>query len=848
MEEPVNESTYDDLKASVIQAARAVIKQFGFAKATMSDIAKALRMGKSSLYHYFPSKEEIFMEVLKGEIRELQTEFLHAIEAESTPEGKLRAYIRTRTDMFRRKLAEHMAFLDATEERYNLMLKIHELYDADEIRMVGGILQLGVDEGRFAIKDIRATSVVFVTAFRAFEYPFFPLSEASRSSRRASTRCLRSFSMVSALDRHFTSFVAFVFRHRRPIIVVFIALTLFFGFWIKDLKVNSDLLSYLPADDPAVKLFHHLGDRFGQNDIVMAALQSDDVFRAATLADIKNLTERFRDVDGVASVISLTNVMDIRPGADGSIDIGMLVDADALPQTDGERAALRERVMTNERYRGSLVSEDARTTLIICQVKAGSDDVALVHRLEAAVASSGVTEAVHFGGNPLLETELGAIISHDFKTLIPIVAVLIIVTLLLAFATFRGVAIPLAAVAMSTIWILGLMGLTGVALTLVSDIIPALLVAIGTAPCIHILSKFDEDVSRYGSDGPASLAAFREVAIRVILAGITIVLGFSSFVIGAYLTTIRDFGIFASIGVCFSLLISLFFVPALVASIRVRPARPNAAALRRQSDDRLMYRAMTKLAGTVVKHPMAILAASGLVMVLGLVGIPFIHRDSDFMMFIDANNPVRVTEGLLLKEFGGSRPLQIDFTGDIENPFVLKEMLRFERFLSGEHLATNAVSVADLVVQMNQIIGDQRNIPDDPAKIADLMFMLEGQDIVAGLMSDDKQEAQVQGMVGIMTTDRLRQTIHALDTYIAGMERRLVIIDATSLPAGDRPIVAGLRARRAAQELCWLAQKRDAELAPDPAAVSALLAGLPPDKKGLLEAAASAFRGAPALP
>src|SRR5208283_1975818 len=107
------------------------------------------------------------------------------------------------------------------------------------------------------------------------------------------------------------------------------------------------------------------------------------------------------------------------------------------------------------------------------------------------------------------------------------------------------VLVPLSAVAMSTIWVLGLMGLLRVPLTLISDIIPALLFAIGTAPCIHILSKFDEDVSRYGSAGEESLSAFREVGIRVILAALTIVLGFSSFIVGSYLTAIRDFGIFS---------------------------------------------------------------------------------------------------------------------------------------------------------------------------------------------------------------------------------------------------------------------------------------------------------------
>jgi AcrR family transcriptional regulator len=172
MEDYMHGKTYGDQKLSVVQAAAKVVQQFGFGKTTMDDIAKALHMGKSSLYHYFTSKEDIFLEVFKNEVAELRDEFLKAIEAERTQEGKLRAYILKRTEMYRRKLNQHMEFIEATTERYELLLRIHEMFDPDEIRIISGILEQGVAEGRFSIRDIPMTATVMVTAFRAFEYPF----------------------------------------------------------------------------------------------------------------------------------------------------------------------------------------------------------------------------------------------------------------------------------------------------------------------------------------------------------------------------------------------------------------------------------------------------------------------------------------------------------------------------------------------------------------------------------------------------------------------------------------------------------------------------------------------------
>lgn len=581
---------------------------------------------------------------------------------------------------------------------------------------------------------------------------------------------------------------AFVFHHRLPIIIVFTAVTIFFAYWIKDIRINSNVVTYLPKEDAAVQLFNHLGEKFKQNDLLLVAVESDDVFTARTLQDIDRLTQAFQGVEGVSSVLSLADMMDIRKAADGGIEIGRLFDPGNPPITPLQLQDLRATVMEKERYRGGIISNDGRTTLIVCQIRSGAQTDAIAGRIMAAARRSGVPEKLHFGGNPLLVTELCSIILHDLRILIPIVSVLIILTLFLSFGTVRGVLIPLGSVLMSTVWVLGLMGLLKVPLTLVSNIIPALLVAIGTAPCIHILGKFDEDVRRYGSQGEESRSAFAEVGIRVVLAALTIVLGFSSFIMGSYLTTIRDFGIFASVGVLFSLLISILFVPAVLASVRVsHPGRARG---------HFISRLMAGWAGMVVRRRKLIIIVSVIVLALGIAGIPMIGRESEFTNFLDRNNPVRLTESLLQRDFGGSRPLQIDFTGDLANPFVLKEMLRLEKFIADRHLASNPISVADLISEMNQSIDNQKAIPDDRAKVANLMFMLEGQDIVNGLMSDDKDEGQIQAMVGLLESAQLKGMIASLDTYIASMDRELVEVSMASLSPEDRRLVMQYRVRR----------------------------------------------------
>ena len=116
--------------------------------------------------------------------------------------------------------------------------------------------------------------------------------------------------------------------------------------------------------------------------------------------------------------------------------------------------------------------------------------------------------------------------------------------------------------------------------------------------------------------------------------------------------------------------------------------------------------------------------------------------------------------------------------------------------------------MADLIAEMNELIDNRKAVPDDRAKVANLMFMLEGQDIVSGLLSADKDEGQIQAMVGLLESAQVRGMIVSLDRYLGAMDRELVEVRMDSLPPGDRDVVARYRAGRVAEEIRWLVQKR----------------------------------------
>jgi len=478
------------------------------------------------------------------------------------------------------------------------------------------------------------------------------------------------------------SFASFVLKQRIHIIIGTILLTLFFGYQLTNLEVNSDILSYLPKDDPAVVLFNKVGDEFGGNSLALVALESNNSFSRETLEHIHELTEQFKTVDGVTSVTSLTDVLDIKKIPEeegGGIEVGKLIDPNNLPITEEQLQNLKAYTLSKDLYNGRLVSSDGTASLIVCRIREGADKVQVARELKEIVQSANLPKKFYFGGIPFQLLDVSGIIFKDLKLLVPLVSLLVFITLFVSFGHLRGAIIPLLSVAISTTWTLGLMSLFGVPLTVISDIIPVILIAVGSASSIHIISKYDEDAARYRNTGEEATAAFSEVGIRVLLAAATIIFGFTSFIFGSYLTMIREFGIYTALGVFFSLVVSTMFVPSVLSLISIREKQKDLQPGNEKKNP--VVRLMDRLGGFVLKSEKLIVLSSIVLIVLGGFGLPKIERKVNMVDYFKPESNVRMTEEIMQKKFGGSLPVQILVDGDLQNPFVLKEMRLFEKYV-----------------------------------------------------------------------------------------------------------------------------------------------------------------------
>ena len=562
--------------------------------------------------------------------------------------------------------------------------------------------------------------------------------------------------------------------------ILVIVITGFMAYQIKDLSIDSDIINSLPDDDSTAILYTKIGNKYEGNTIGMVIVQTDDVFKTKVLEDIKLITDSIRYIDGISTVSSLTDILDIK-NSYGGIEIGKLVDEYDLPKTRAQLDSLKAYVFSKEMYSGTIVSKDATSTLVMFTLLEDADKEAVARRVKSKVEALGLTEKISFAGMPMMLDDVSKLMLVDMRNLIPFTALIIILILYLSFRSVRGVLLPLLTSGISIIWVLGLMQIFGYQLNLISMNMPVILLAIGSAYSIHVINRINE--SREKDRRKALITALAYIIIPVFLSGITTVFGFVSFIFGAYLTMIRDFGIFTSIGVAFSLLLSLVFIPSSISIFSKKKAYRVLKKSKDKNKNPLRKRVLSSFSSLVYRHTNYIIIAWVLFLSFSFYGLTTIKTSINMAEYFKKDNPTRITEDIMQQEFGGSLPVFVVFNGDMQSPEVLKKMDETENYMKQFSEVSSTQSIADLIKQMNDVMGEGKRVPEERAKIEQLWFLLDGQDALSQLVSPDLDEGIIQSKFGSEDTKVMKEFLDYMEVFIQKNSTKNCEIRLTGMPS-----------------------------------------------------------------
>lgn len=160
---------------SIVEAAKKLMQQFGLNKTTMEDIAKATGKGKSTLYYYFKSKEEIFDAVINQEMDEFFHTVKSAVDNQKDATQKLKTYIITKIESLKTKVNLYRFAIETdlhTAKINDLFFKLRNRYDHEEKKLISAIIAFGVEIELYRpeiMHEIDVLSELFVTCVRGVE-------------------------------------------------------------------------------------------------------------------------------------------------------------------------------------------------------------------------------------------------------------------------------------------------------------------------------------------------------------------------------------------------------------------------------------------------------------------------------------------------------------------------------------------------------------------------------------------------------------------------------------------------------------------------------------------------------
>jgi len=163
----------EDFRQKVIISAGQIFSRYGFKKTTMDEIAKALKMGKSSIYYYFKSKEEIFEAVLLYEANILRNELTTTIKSVESPVDKMRNYVFVRMKAFEKLSNYYNAIFDKNLDHFDFVERIRSKYDREELAILRLILYHGARKKVFNVVNSEYTALAVQTTLKGLEVPLF---------------------------------------------------------------------------------------------------------------------------------------------------------------------------------------------------------------------------------------------------------------------------------------------------------------------------------------------------------------------------------------------------------------------------------------------------------------------------------------------------------------------------------------------------------------------------------------------------------------------------------------------------------------------------------------------------
>lgn len=585
----------------------------------------------------------------------------------------------------------------------------------------------------------------------------------------------------------------YVLKYRTLIIIGILIATFLLGSRIKKMGKDVSINSMLPADNPDFIYAEKMEDLFGATDQFVIGIRfPDTVYTVKNLALVKEISDYMENMPQINQddVKSIFATKDVEGRADELIVEKMLPDGAILDETAVQ--SIRERVRNNPLFREKMISADEKSAVVLAGVDSklaeGPEAAVLLKQIRAktdALKAQNPTAEIYISGTPVILVNKSESMNRDLKVLFPIVLVLVMVLLYVMLKNLAGLFLPILVTLFSVTWTFGLKGIVGSPLTMAETMIPVMLIAIGCADGVHIVSEFYTYL-RQGADAKtAIIKTMQALSLPVIFTSVTTALGFASLITSPGVS-LKNMGLFMSWGVFVAMVCSLFFIPSLLSFKKNKPAVRKEDAKTNHSNGFQLF--LQRAGEGVIAKRYLFLGATVLIFAVSILGLIFMKVEAADIHFLKKSHPLYVATTKLEQYLGGVATLDIIVTGDhpnfIEEPRMQKAIWDLQKFCERQEVVSYTLSVVDQVKRINYVLHENDSqfdrIPDEVElvegqpvsgmqQIAQFLLLYEmggGKDLEK-FVDGDLRTARINVRLRDMGTQRLDKLLRVIKPYIA---------------------------------------------------------------------------------
>jgi predicted RND superfamily exporter protein len=468
---------------------------------------------------------------------------------------------------------------------------------------------------------------------------------------------------------------------------------------------------------------------FGSDETLIITVASDAIFTPENVNTIRRITDRISDIDTVRNVLSLSTAVDIR-SIDDDLDISpFLTDFDEGTAGLDE---IKDRIMGNPLYAGNLVSEAGDATALVVYFNDISDRDYIAGGIHEQISEiveeeQGNTE-IFMTGSPYFKYAMVDLLVDDLIWTPPLITIILVIVLAFSFRTVLGVITPLLTVGIGVILTLGTIAALGYSLSMISVLVPPLLMILGFSYSVHVTSEYHQQRVKPDSKDTVILQTLKHMTLPVLLTGLTTIAGFIALMANP-ISAVKEFGVFAAIGVVYITLLSITFTPALLKALDRNPGTWATARTTRYGTGFDNF--VDRIALFDLNHRHKIFVAFGILFLLALVGMTQIHVSTESITNFKDDSDVRKGFDVVNEKLGGANHFYIVLEGEhpdtFKDPENLATLRELQDWLEQQPEVGSTVSLADYLMLINQAFNENdpafHTIPDSKRLITQLLFL-----------------------------------------------------------------------------------------------------------------------------